>query len=56
MVPWVGLQCVIVGFPDHTHFLVKKVANHMVSMIGFMDFLNQCPDITGKENCSLLLY
>ena len=21
MVPWVGLQCVIVVFPDHTHFL-----------------------------------
>ena len=20
-VPWVGLQCVIVKFPDHTHFL-----------------------------------
>ena len=22
MVPWVGLQCVIVIFPDHTHFLL----------------------------------
>ena len=21
IVPWVGLQCVIVVFPDHTHFL-----------------------------------
>ena len=21
MVPWVGLQCVIVVFPDHTHLL-----------------------------------
>ena len=21
--PWVGLQCVIVVFPDHTHFLNK---------------------------------
>ena len=20
-VPWVGLQCVVVVFPDHTHFL-----------------------------------
>ena len=20
-VPWVGLQCVIVAFPDHTHFI-----------------------------------
>ena len=23
-VPWVGLQYVIVVFPDHTHFLVSK--------------------------------
>ena len=22
-VPWVGLQCVIVVFPDHTHFLMR---------------------------------
>ena len=22
MVPWVGLQCVIVVFGDHTHFLI----------------------------------
>ena len=22
-VPWVGLQCVIVVFPDHTHLLFK---------------------------------
>ena len=22
MVQWVGLQCVIVVFPDHTHFLM----------------------------------
>ena len=23
-VPWVGLQCVIVVFPDHTHLLFKR--------------------------------
>ena len=23
-VPWVGLQCAIVVFPDHTHFLFKR--------------------------------
>ena len=23
-VPWVGLQLVIVGFPDHTHLLIDK--------------------------------
>ena len=25
MVPWVGLQCVIVVFPDHTHFFHRWV-------------------------------
>ena len=24
-VPWVGLQCVIVVFPDHTHFLYDSI-------------------------------
>ena len=24
--PWVGLQCVIVGFPDHTHLLFVFMA------------------------------
>ena len=24
-VPWVGLQCVIVAFPDHTHFLFEII-------------------------------
>ena len=27
-VPWVGLQCVIVVFPDHTHFLFESVDQH----------------------------
>ena len=28
-VPWVGLQCVMVVFPDHTHFLTRKCYNHL---------------------------
>ena len=24
-VPWVGLQCVILAFPDHTHFFVMHL-------------------------------
>ena len=24
-VPWVGLQCLIVVFPDHTHFLLVRI-------------------------------
>ena len=28
-VPWVGLQCVIVIFPDHTHLLFKRQCNHL---------------------------
>ena len=27
-VPWFGLQCVIVVFPDHTHFFVFDQALH----------------------------
>ena len=27
-VPWFGLQCVIVAFPDHTHFFVFDQALH----------------------------
>ena len=27
MVPWVGLQCVIVVFPDHTHLLFVCVTS-----------------------------
>ena len=23
-VPWVGLQCIIVVFPDHTHFIFNQ--------------------------------
>ena len=25
MVPWVGLQCVIVVYPDHTHLLLDVI-------------------------------
>ena len=25
MVPWVGLECVIVVFPDHTHLLFNHI-------------------------------
>ena len=27
-VPWAGLQCVIVVFPDHTHLLFYNVCNY----------------------------
>ena len=34
--PWVGLQCVIVAFPVHTHLLFKQFLNitkaHFVSI------------------------
>ena len=33
-VPWVGLQCVIVVFPDHTHLLSdEKIIAHTLSSI-----------------------
>ena len=30
MVPWVGLQCVVVVFPDHTHFSNPKKFTHII--------------------------
>ena len=35
MVPWVGLLCVIVAFPDHTHLLLVLVT-----------ILEKCPEMT----------
>ena len=32
-VPWVGLQCVIVVFPDHTHLHFDIVISHLVEFI-----------------------
>ena len=31
--PWVGLQCVIVLFPDHTHLLLGAMAMKLASLI-----------------------
>ena len=30
-VPWVGLRCVIVVFPDHTHLLFNFYHGHLVN-------------------------
>ena len=38
VVPWVGLQCVIVVFPDHTHLLfVKKFHKLVIKITGLID-------------------
>ena len=29
-VPWVGLQCVIVEFPDHTHLLFNRECSRFI--------------------------
>ena len=31
--PWVGLQCVIVLFPDHTHFLLEAMTMKIIDTI-----------------------
>ena len=41
MVPWVGMQCVIVTFPDHTHlrsaiFMLKSCLNKGCECMGGM--------------------
>ena len=34
VVPWIGLRCVIVVFPDHTHLLFnKQILNDVVNNI-----------------------
>ena len=38
-VPWVGLRCVIVVFPDHTHFLVHVLK---ICMCYCTYFLTNC--------------
>ena len=39
MVPWVGLQCVIVVFPDLTHYLSESMD---IEVIPLSKFLQQC--------------
>ena len=34
MVPWVGLQCVIVVFPDHTHLLFCIISSFAIILMG----------------------
>ena len=41
-VPWVGLQCVIVVFPDHTHLLFYKQTSrlsHIIRAISHHSFI-----------------
>ena len=40
--PWVGLQCVIVVFPDHTHFLNQYLTLLNDTMTFFRDNFEVC--------------
>ena len=42
VVPWVGLQCVIVVFPDHTHSL-------FISYAGYQLFIYELPEEKGHK-------
>ena len=44
MVPWVGLQCVIVVFPDHTYLLFCKA---------FSGFYQGCVSLVAGCNVDL---
>ena len=50
IVPWVGLQCVIVVFPDHTHLLFVTVSVLwpflMVPLVGLQCVIVVFPDHT----------
>ena len=37
--PWVGLQCVIVAFPGHTHFLSVKELSYKGTALYFNSHL-----------------
>ena len=39
-VPWVGLQCVIVVFPDHTHLLFGRHGTYITFNIRFVVWFN----------------
>ena len=46
-VPWVGLQCVIVVFPDHTHLLfgvttIVRLCNVLYNTVCTMQITNCC--------------
>ena len=30
MVPWIGMQCVIVGSPDHTQLLLHRLSKEAI--------------------------
>ena len=49
-VPWVGLQCVILVFPDHTQFLFKRksLLLHMLCMT----VANQLQSLQTVNHCS----
>ena len=40
-VPWVGLQCVIVVFPDHTHILKWKIRYLLPLTLAVLQYLSQ---------------
>ena len=46
MVPWVGLWCIIVVFPDHTHIFVNfQYHNFVVDAFSMQLFLQFCTDL-----------
>ena len=50
-VPWVGLQRVIVVFPDHTHLLVYVSYNHLHCIMGQTNgIVSICQYINGTSN------
>ena len=53
-VPWIGLQCVIVVFPDHTHLLFDpdKVQCSIWHGLGQFFFANETLSITQKNVCT----
>ena len=43
-VPWVGLQCVIVVFPDHTHLLFISITMRTHDIVRIKNIFQRGPD------------
>ena len=49
-VPWVGLQCVIVFFPDHTHLIFNRVT------IWYLKNLFVAQSLVSKETLNIVAF
>ena len=47
---FVGLQCVIVVFPDHTHFILNKIVLWLMSKMAQSQSIDQLMAMRGRDS------